>query len=167
MNRIHSIVFVGFAALLIAPTLAQTPPVSQPGAAANVSRQASGTNAIAPAGTLQKVQNDWRGRTLIGAAVYNDNGQRVATINDLLITDDGRVERAILSVGAVRRKLVAVPFSQLRFAPSTNVGLTGLGAAEGMVSPPLSSNESKNYGVVLPGASRDSLAKMEPFRFAP
>jgi hypothetical protein len=104
---------------------------------------------------------------LIGTAVFNDNNQRIATINDLLITEDGRVDQVVLAVRRMRGKLVTVPFSQLRFAPSTNVGPTGLGAAEGMVSLSSPSDESNNYGAVLPGASRDSLAKMETFRFAP
>ena len=159
MNRIRSIgIVAAFAVLLNAPCDAQ--PAAQPGAA----RQAAPTLL---SGTAQKSQNNWRGRTLIGTAVFNDSNQRIATINDLLITEDGRVDQVVLAVRRMRGKLVTVPFSQLRFAPSTNVGPTGLGAAEGMVSLSSPSDESKNYGVVLPGASRDSLAKMETFRFAP
>jgi PRC-barrel domain len=166
-ETMHRIRLAGIAAaltaLLTAPALAQ--PAGQPGAAANPS--AATTNAGVPGGTLQKMHNNWRGRTLIGTAVYNDSNERIATINDLLITDDGRVDQVVLAVRRMRGKLVTVPFGQLRFAPSTNPGLTGLGAAEGMTSPPVSSIELKNYGVVLAGATRDSLAKMEPFRFAP
>jgi hypothetical protein len=161
MNRIRSLGTVAAVAVLLIAPCAQ--PAGQPGAA----RQAAAPTLLS--GTAQKTQNNWRGRTLIGTAVFNDNNQRIATINDLLITEDGRVDQVVLAVRRMRGKLVTVPFSQLRFAPSTNVGPTGLGAAEGMVSlsSPSASDESKNYGVVLPGASRDSLAKMETFRFAP
>ena len=47
----------------------------------------------APAGSIQNAENAWRGRMLIGTWVFNDNGQRIATIDDLLITDDGKVDR--------------------------------------------------------------------------
>jgi sporulation protein YlmC with PRC-barrel domain len=59
-------------------------------------------------------------RSLIGTPVFNDMGQRIATISDLLITDDGMVDRVVVSV-TQRRKLLAVPFGQLHFVPSQNV----------------------------------------------
>lgn len=62
------------------------------------------------------MQNAWPARNLPGASVFNDNGQRVATVRDLLLTDDAKVDRAVLAVGT-RRKLVAVAFDQLRFVP--------------------------------------------------
>ncbi len=90
MNRVCSIGFVAaLAAVLVAPCHAQ--PAGQPGAA----RQAT---PVLTAGTAQKSQNAWRGRTLIGTAVFNDNNQRIATINDLLITDGGRVDQVVLAV---------------------------------------------------------------------
>jgi PRC-barrel domain len=116
-----------------------------------------------PAGSLQKTHDAWRGRMLIGTPVFNDNGQQIATINDLLITDNGVVDRVVLSVR--RRQLVAIPFSQFRLVPSQSIGrhlgrrgrrFTGIGTtAFGL------------FGVMLPGASRDSLASMEEFRFVP
>jgi hypothetical protein len=100
---------------------------------------------------------------LIGTAVFNDSNQRIATINDLLITEDGRVDQAVLAIRGMRGKFVAVPFSQLRFAPSRSVLPV---VTDGVPAPAQASGEN-TYGVVLPGATRDSLAKMEPFRFAP
>ena len=126
MKRICSIGFLaGLAALLVAPTLAQPPATNPPSVSASANPKPAGSNATVPSGSLQKVRNDWRGRTLIGTVVFNDNGQRIASINDLLITDDGRVDQVILSVGRIRGKLVAVPFNQLRFAPSGNFLPTG------------------------------------------
>jgi PRC-barrel domain protein len=164
MDRIHSIgIASGVAALLIAPALAQAPPASPPRAAdANQQRPA---NATLPVGSVLKSQDDWRGRTVIGAAVFDDNGRRIATINDLLITDDGRVDQAVLSVGRVSRKLVAVPFEHLRFEPSRLGGMP-MFAGEGQAVPAVP-GDIKTYGAVLPGATTDSLAKMEAFRFAP
>jgi hypothetical protein len=165
MDRIRSSgIAAGVAALLIAPALAQAPPPSPPRAADNTNQQRT-ANATLPVGSVLKSQNDWRGRTVIGAAVFDDNGRRIATINDLLITDDGRVDQVVLSVGRVSRKLVAVPFERLRFEPS-RVGGMPMFAGEGQAVPAVPSNIT-TYGAVLPGATMDSLAKMEAFRFAP
>ena len=153
MSRFRSIgITAALAALMAMPCQAQQP--AQPGAA----RQTSLT-----AGTAQKSQNNWRGRTLIGTAVFNDNNQRIATINDLLITDDGRVDQVVLAVRRMGGKLVAVPFSQLRFAPSGGT----LALASPDAPTPAFSSDLKTYGAVLPGATRDSLSKMERFRFGP
>jgi hypothetical protein len=157
MNLSRSIAAaVVLAGLLIVSATAQTP---SPG-------QGDGTTTTAitvPAGSLRKTQNGWRGRMLIGAPVFNDSGQQIATINDLLITDDGMVDRVVLSVRS--RQLVAIPFSQFRLVPSQSIGrrlgrrgrrFTGIATADlGL------------FGVMLPGASRDSLASMETFRFVP
>jgi hypothetical protein len=72
---------VVLASLLIASATAQTP-----------SGQGDGTATTAitvPAGSLRKTENTWRGRMLIGTPVFNDSGQQITTINDLLITNDG------------------------------------------------------------------------------
>jgi hypothetical protein len=101
---------VGLAGLLIAAAVAQTPSTGQ-------GDGTPATTVTVPAGSLQRAQNAWRARTLIGTPVFNDNGQRVATIADLLISDAGTVDRVVLAV-AQPRKLVAIPFGQLRFVPS-------------------------------------------------
>ena len=152
MNRKRSIgAAIGLTALLITSAAAQTPTGQGDGAAPTVT---------VARGSLQKVQNNWRGRTLIGTPVFDDNGQRIATIDDLLITDDGKVDRVVLSVRG-RRQLVAVPFGQLRFVPSRNFG-TPLGRRG---TARLAQSGMRLFGVILPGASRDSLADMETFRF--
>lgn len=78
----------------------------------------------APDGVLHKYDNEWRASKLVGANVYNEQGQTVASINDLLVTDDGHIDRAVLSTGGgilgVGSKLVTVPFNQLKFEPSAN-----------------------------------------------
>ena len=142
---------IGLTALLITSAAAQTPTGAGDGAA---------PAATVAGGSLLRVQNNWRGRALIGTPVFDDHGERIATIDDLLITDDGKVDRVVLSVRG-RRQLVAVPFGQLRFVPSRNFGTPlGLrGAAR------LAQSGMRLFAVILPGASRDSLAEMETFRF--
>ena len=152
MNRKRSIgAAIGLTALLITSAAAQPPAGPSDGAAPAVT---------VARGSLERVQNNWRGRTLIGTPVFDDHGQRIATINDLLITDDGKVDRVVLSVRG-RRQLVAVPFGQLRFVPSRNFG-TPLGRRG---TARLAQSPIRLFGVILPGASRDSLAEMERFRF--
>ena len=142
---------IGLTALLITSAAAQSPTGlgDGPAPAVTVAR-----------GSLLRVQNNWRGRSFIGTPVFDDHGERIATIDDLLITDDGKVDRVVLSVRG-RRQLVAVPFGQLRFVPSRNFGtpLARRGTAR------LAESGSRLFGVTLPGASRDSLAEMETFRF--
>jgi hypothetical protein len=148
---------VVLAGCLIASAGAQTPSAGQ----------AAGTAApvvTVPAGSLQKAENAWRGRMLIGTSVFNDNGQRIATIDDLLITDDGRVDRVVLTV--TRRQLVAVPFSQFRFVPSQSIPTPGRREPLRRWTR-IAANAAGPFGVLLPGASRDSLVGMEPFRFTP
>ena len=119
---------------------------------------------------MQKSQNNWRGRTLIGAVVWNDNGQRIGRVDDVLITDDGKVDQVVITVGGFLggRKRVAVPFSQLRFgtsrlgaAPLSNMTVDGA---------PLVGNAADGggnaYGVVLPGATRDTVRAMPAFAYA-
>jgi hypothetical protein len=152
MNQKRSIgAAIGLTALLITSAAAQTPTGQGDGAAPAVT---------VASGSLLKVQNNWRGRVLIGTPVFGDNGQRIATIDDLLITDDGKVDRVVLSVRG-RRQLVAVPFGQLRFVPSLNFG-TPLGRRG---TGRLAQSGIRLFGVILQGASRDSLAQMEAFSF--
>jgi hypothetical protein len=148
---------LGLAGLLTASAAAQTPSTGQ-------GNGTPATTVTVPAGSLQRAQNAWRARTLIGTPVFNDNGQRIATIADLLISDAGSVDRVVLAV-AQPRKLVAVPFDQLRFVPSQSVG-TPFGRRARRLTQ-IATDATRPYGVMLPGANRDTLAGMETFRFVP
>jgi hypothetical protein len=147
---------VGLTALLIASAMAQTPAASQ-------SDSISATAVTVPRGWLERAQNAWRGQTLIGAPVFNDNRQRIATINDLLINDDGVVDKVVLLV-TQRRQLVAVAFRQLKFVPSRSIP-TPVGRRALLHLNQI--NPITMFGVMLPGVTRDSLASMEKFRFVP
>jgi hypothetical protein len=97
--------------------------------------------------------------------VFDDNGRRIAAINDLLVDDDGRIDQAILSIGRLRNRLVAVPFSQLRFVTGVPGGNPDAPPIEDVPAPLATAPNA--YHLVLPGASRDSLSKLPPFRFNP
>lgn len=103
-----------------------TPANNHNAGAANVpvTNTAANNNNKGPDGTLHKYDNAWRASKLVGADVYNEQGQTVASIDDLLVSDDGKIDRAVLSTGGgilgVGAKLVTVPFDQLKFEPSVN-----------------------------------------------
>ncbi len=129
--------------------------------------ETAATAASVPAGSLQRVQNDWRASALIGASVFNEHSQRVATIRDLLITDDGRIDRVVLTI-TQRRKVVAIAFVQLQFLPSQQFDTPVL-AVRGRMSRAVgvAHAERKPYGIMLPGVTRESLAQMEGFDLVP
>jgi hypothetical protein len=157
MNQIRTFATaVGLTALLVVSAMAQTP-------AAGPSDNISTAGVTVPRGWLERTQNAWRGQTLIGAPVFNDDRQRIATINDLLITDDGLVDRVVLLV-TQRSQLVAVAFKQLHFVPSRSIPTPVGGRALRRLN---QTNTTRLFGVLLPGATRDSLASMETFRFVP
>ena len=134
-----------------------------------------------PAGTLHQTHGMWRSANLVGATVYNDAGQTIGEISNLLITPQGKVSMAVLSVGGflgVDSKLVEVPFDALKFEPSVN-NRTAAGATTPVTSAPssaaLASTATKhpahawtaraNYSVVLPDSSKAALTKMPAFTY--
>jgi hypothetical protein len=148
--------FVGIGLFAVHLSLAQTPAPTQPAAPTSV-----------PAGSLEKVQNTWPARGLIGASVFNDNRQRVATVRDLLLTDEGKVDRVVLAVGP-RGRLIAVAFGELKFLPSQRFDTPVL-AVRGRMSRMVSTAHADRgpYGIMLPGVTQASLLKMESIQLTP
>ena len=88
-----------------------------------------------------KLESGSRLSRIIGSAVHNDAGERVGTVDDLIMTGDSRVTMAVIAVGGflgLGAKLVAVPWSQLR---------------------------PEAERVVLPGATTDMLNAMPSFTY--
>jgi len=59
---------------------------------------------------------DWRGSRLIGATVYGPDNASIGNINDVLISNDGKVRAAVIGVGGflgVGEKNVAIPLDAL------------------------------------------------------
>ncbi len=159
---------------------AQQPP---PSPAAVSPMSAGGTTAVAkgPAGTLHQTHGMWRSAALVGATVYNGSGQAIGEVSNLLVTPQGKVSMAVLSVGGflgVDSKLVEVPFGALKFQPSVN-NRTAAGtttpdtrapssaalAGMGKKHPVHAWTARANYSVVLPGSSKAALTKMAAFTY--
>jgi sporulation protein YlmC with PRC-barrel domain len=92
------------AALAVAAALAL------PGVAADLSPNASSTaGSVGTAGAARATE-------MIGKVVTNRMDQKIGTVDDFLITRDGRVSNVVLSVGGflgVGNKLVTVPYSDV------------------------------------------------------
>lgn len=64
-----------------------------------------------------KLESGLRLGRLLGAAVQNEQGERIGTVDDLVVAPDNRLSLAVISVGGflgLGGKLVAVPWTQLR-----------------------------------------------------
>jgi sporulation protein YlmC with PRC-barrel domain len=83
-----------------------------------------------------------RASKLIGAPVYNEQEEKVGSIDDLIITPDRSLSYAILSVGGflgLGGRLVAIPVEQIR---------------------------DENGRLILPGATKEALKKVPEFQYA-
>jgi len=83
-----------------------------------------------------------RASKLIGAPVYNEQEERIGSIDDLIISPDRAVSFAVVSVGGflgLGGRLVAIPAEQLR--------------------------EEKDR-LILPGATKEALTKLPEFKYA-
>jgi len=83
-----------------------------------------------------------RASKLIGAPVYNEQEERVGSIDDLIISPDRSVSFAIVSIGGflgLGSRLVAIPVEQL----------TG-----------------QKDRLILPGATKEALQKLPEFKYA-
>ena len=133
-------------AIAAGPVLAQqspTPP-KQPAAAASPNPSGAPTNPDLTVATV-KLQGGLRISKLIGSAVYNDQNEKVGTLDDLIMKDGNRIVMAVVSVGGflgIGNKLVAVPYDQLH----------------------LETNKDQTK-VTVPSASKDALNAMPNFTY--
>ncbi len=108
-------------------------------------------------GSLQMSHNAWRSTKLDGATVYNDQGNNIGTIDDMLLDSQGKVSNVVLSVGGflgMGSRYVEVPFSKLKFEPSKGNNATAGTAVK-----------NGDYSIVLPGVTKDALGKMTAFTY--
>ena len=172
------------ATAVLAAVLAAPAALAQPAAPTSPAPAAVGTAASpVETGRLHRMHGGWRSSQIVGAAVYNDHGERIGTVDDLIVGPDGRISQAVLSVGGFLRlgaKLVAVPYDQLRFEEHTenrtaNVGVppasaVGTPAGPGMpattpAAAPPPARPVATTRVVLPGATRESLTALPGFDY--
>jgi sporulation protein YlmC with PRC-barrel domain len=148
-KRLSYSAMIAVSALLAGPVLAQT--MSSPTASATNSATAVTSPAPTPANpasapansnTYVTADQQVRASKVIGGDVYNDQKEKIGTVNELLVGQNNNVTDAVLSVGGflgIGSKLVKVPYNELHVA----------------------GNE-----VVLSGASKAQLEQMPSYRFS-
>jgi sporulation protein YlmC with PRC-barrel domain len=132
----------------------------------NANNETMANNGKGLSGSLEKYNGEWRTSKVVGATVYNSNGDSIGTIDDLLMDESGKISQAVVSTGGVLGmggKLVAVPFDQLKFEPSAGNN----GAPQAAVTPnaPVSVNPPA-AGYVPPRAAANQ-APSHPTYFSP
>ncbi|HEX9444360.1 MAG TPA: PRC-barrel domain-containing protein, partial [Candidatus Binatia bacterium] len=92
---------------------------------------------------VKVLANGWSAKKkILGKAVYNDQGQRIGTVDDIIISPDHKVTFAIIGAGGflgMGKHDVAIPVTQLR-------------------------QESER--IVLPGATKEALRALPEFQYA-
>ena len=92
---------------------------------------------------LQEVVKGWSvKRTILGQPVYNDNNERVGSVDDIIITPDKAVSYAIVGTGGF------------------------LGLAKHDVAIPVSQFKLVDNKLVLPGATKEALKAIPEFQYA-
>lgn len=102
---------------LASPALAQQAPASPgaaPGAIPGITATTSNPNLSVSAVRLERGQ---RLSQVIGASVFLDSGERIGSVDDLVMVEGDTVQVAIVAVGGfigLGSKLVAVPYQGLQ-----------------------------------------------------
>jgi sporulation protein YlmC with PRC-barrel domain len=140
---------IGLSALIAAPVLAQTmnSPSTPPATRSPAGSAMTSPSTTAPADTRSTAtyitaDQQVRASKLIGSSVYNDQKQKIGSIDELLVGQNHDVDSAVLSVGGflgMGSKLVKVPYKELR----------------------VSGNE-----IVMTGATKDQLKQMPDYKFS-
>jgi sporulation protein YlmC with PRC-barrel domain len=94
-------------------------PTTPPPAPAVTVPDKSATVAPSASSASQQSADEWRSTKIVGLNVYNAKGEKIGDINDLILDSDGKVANAVIGVGGflgLGEKLVAVPFSDLKFS---------------------------------------------------
>ena len=92
---------------------------------------------------LQKIAVGWSARNqILGRSVFNDKGERIGTVDDLIIAPDRAVSFAIIGAGwfvSLVRHDVAIPVNQIHL---------------------------RNRRLVIDGASKEVLRALPPFEYS-
>ena len=91
---------------------------------------------------VQKLAAGYRASKVIGSSVVNDANETIGTIDDLLVSHDGKQPYAVLSIGGflgMGTRLVVVPYEMLRFTDKR---------------------------VTLPGGTKEGLRMLPEFKYA-
>jgi sporulation protein YlmC with PRC-barrel domain len=145
------------AGAIVLPVYAQTPaPPSQNTSPAATAAPAThdtagnptsnGYNSPSARNAVMTDNGAMRASKIIGSSVYNDQDQKIGSVDDIVISNTHQLS-AVLSVGGflgMGSKMVEVPFDKLQF-----------GNTKG----------SSDNRVVMPGVTKESLASMPDYHY--
>ena len=137
-------------------------------AGVSATADAAANGAMTANGSLDKSHGDWRSSKLVGATVYNSQGNSIGTIDDMLLGSNGNVSNVTVSVGGflgVDSKIVEVPFSKLKFEPSKSNSNSGGGSDNAVNTVAPGNADGQDYSVVLPNVSKSALNSMSGFTY--
>jgi sporulation protein YlmC with PRC-barrel domain len=111
----------------------------------SVSQQVVGSTQIGVAyAELRDVAAGWSAkRQVLGKTVYNDGGDAIGKVDDIIVAPDKAVSYAIIGAGGflgMGKHDVAIPVSQMK--------------------------QASDGKFILPGATKDALKAMPPFEYA-
>jgi sporulation protein YlmC with PRC-barrel domain len=130
-RTMRKIVLVVFTSLVIAA------------GAADAVAQTAGSMVSVSTTELREVAMGWSAKKqILGKGVYNNIGEKVGDINDLIVTPDKAVSYAIVGVG----------------------GFLGVGEHE--IAVPVGQLKQLEGKIVLPGATKDALKAAPKFEYA-
>ncbi|HEY0205642.1 MAG TPA: PRC-barrel domain-containing protein [Acetobacteraceae bacterium] len=127
--------------LLAALILLAGPALAQQAAAPAIPGVVATTNNPNLAVSAVRLESGQRLSQIIGASVFNDAGERIGGIDDLVMVEGDKVSVAIIGIGGflgMGAKLVAVPYQQLK---------------------------RDGEKLVLPGVTKDALDAMPSFSY--
>jgi sporulation protein YlmC with PRC-barrel domain len=158
-------------ALLATVAFAQTPSATSDKANANA--------------VSTEFKGDWRASKVVGLNVYNDNNEKIGSINDLLMDKNGKINAAVIGVGGflgVGEHLVAISFDKMKFStePASYTGASNAPAGgnrpaststTGSANTTSSSTSASKSNPWYPDhaifdASKDDLKKMPEFKYS-
>ncbi len=119
-----------------APVATPAPAPAQPAVAGGTVLGVSVTELVA-------VVNGWSiKKQILGKDVYNDKGEKIGKVDDLIVSPDKAITYAIIGAGGflgIDRHDVAIPVNQFKLADGK---------------------------ITLPGATKDAIKAMPPFQYA-
>jgi sporulation protein YlmC with PRC-barrel domain len=173
MKEVHMLaktITVALASTALFATIAsaQTPTATTDRADGAASSSTASSNTL----SSSQVQGDWRISKVVGLSVYNDNNEKLGSINDLLMDKGGNIKAVVLGVGGflgMGEHLVAVPLDKVKFsnepiAYTGTASTTGApGAGGSMANRPATSPSTTPPATTTGSAGTASMAKSNPW----
>lgn len=103
----------------------------------------------------------WRTSEIKGVEVYNDQNEKIGSVDDVLVDHHGNVKAVVIGVGGflgVGERNIAVPFGQLHWQMNTTRPANGQQQAAQDTDHPTRA--------ILPGVTKEQLQRAPEFKYA-